>query len=333
MGYEQSIHVIDTHTAGQATRIVVGGLPILRGQTMMEKKEYFKTNFDHLRKMLMNEPRGHADMFGAVLTEPTDERADYGMIFLDGLGCLNMCGHGTIGVATALVETKMVKVTEPLTTIVLESPAGLIQVDVEVKNGKAVNATFQNVASFLYKEAVPVEVPGLGTVPCDISFGGNFFALVKAEDIQVDIEPENVREIIPKALRIMESINQQVTIQHPDLDITTVDLVEIYGEAKSEAADKQNVVVLGEGEVDRSPCGTGTCAKIAALTAKGELELNQEFVYESILRTKFVAKAVEKTTIGSYQGIIPRITGSAYITGFNHFVLDAADPLEYGFTF
>ena len=333
MSYDQSIHVIDTHTAGQATRIVVGGMPILRGKTMMEKKEYFKNNLDNIRKMLMHEPRGHADMFGAVLTEPTDDRADYGMIFLDGLGCLNMCGHGTIGVATALVETKMVKVTEPVTSIVLESPAGLIEVDVEVVNGKAKHATFQNVASFLYKEDVEVDVPELGKIHCDISFGGNFFAIVKAEDIQVDIEPENVRDIIPKALSIMKSVNQQVAIQHPTLDINTVDLVEIYGPAKSDDADNQNVVVLGEGEVDRSPCGTGTCAKIATLTAKGQLALNQEFVYESILRTKFIAKAVEETTVGEYKAILPRITGSAYITGFNHFVLDPEDPLTYGFTF
>lgn len=333
MSYDQSIHVIDTHTAGQATRIVVGGLPILRGKTMMEKKEYFKNNLDNIRKMLMHEPRGHADMFGAVLTEPTDDRADYGMIFLDGLGCLNMCGHGTIGVATALVETKMVKVTEPVTSIVLESPAGLIEVEVEVVNGKAKHATFQNVASFLYKEDVEVDVPELGKIRCDISFGGNFFAIVKAEDIQVDIEPENVRDIIPKALNIMKSVNQQVAIQHPTLDINTVDLVEIYGPAKSAIANNQNVVVLGEGEVDRSPCGTGTSAKIATLTAKGQLGLNQEFVYESILRTKFIAKAVEETTVGEYKAILPRITGSAYITGFNHFVLDPEDPLAYGFTF
>lgn len=333
MSYEQSIHVIDTHTAGQATRIVIGGLPILKGKTMMEKKNYFKNNLDDLRKMLMNEPRGHADMFGAVLTEPTDERADYGMLFIDGAGYMNMCGHGTIGVATALVETKMVKVTEPMTTIVLEAPAGLIQVDVGVENGKAVNVTFQNVASFLYKEDVTIDVPKLGRVTCDISFGGNFFALVKAEDIGVDIAPENVKEIIPKALSILESVNQQVEIQHPDLAITTVDLVEIYGEAKSPDADKQNVVVLGEGEVDRSPCGTGTCAKIATLKAKGELELNQPFVYESILKTKFEAKAIKETTVGNYQAVVPRITGSAYIIGFNHFVRDAADPLEYGFTF
>lgn len=333
MNFRKSVHVIDTHTAGQATRIIVGGIPVLKGKTMMEKKEYFKNNCDDIRRMLMHEPRGHADMFGAVLTEPIDERADYGMIFLDGVGCLNMCGHGTIGVATALVETEMVKVTEPITKLTLESPAGLIEVTVEVDQGKAVNVSFKNVPAFLYKKDVKVTVPELGTVTMDISFGGNFFAIVKAADIAVEIAPKNVKDIIPKALNIMKAVNEQIEIKHPELDIDSVDLVEIYGPAKSPDADNQNVVVLGEGEVDRSPCGTGTCAKIATLVAREQLPLDQDFVYESILQTKFIAKAVGTAKIGDYEGIIPQITGSAYITGFNHLVQDPSDPLEYGFTF
>lgn len=331
MNIRKCLHIIDTHTVGQATRIIVGGIPVLKGKTMMEKKEFFMKNYDEIRVMAMHEPRGHADMFGAILTEPTDPRADYGMLFIDGAGCLNMCGHGTIGVATALVETEMVKVEEPYTDLILEAPAGLIHVRVEVEKGHAKNVSFKNVPAFLYKKDVKVQVPGLGEVTCDISFGGNFFAIVKNTEMGVDIEPENLDEIIPRALQLKECINEQIEIKHPVLDINTVDLVEIYGEAKSKDANMQNVVVLGEGEVDRSPCGTGTCAKIATLFAREELGMNEKFVYESILRTKFSAKVTETCKVEEYDAIIPEITGSAYITGFNQLILDERDPIGYGF--
>lgn len=331
MNFTNSIQVIDTHTVGQATRIVIGGLPVLKGHTMMEKKDYFQTHYSDLRNMLMHEPRGHANMFGAVLTEPTDERADYGVLFIDGTGCLNMCGHGTIGVATALVETNMVTVTEPETKLVLEMPAGLIHLSVEVDQGHAKSVSFQNVPSFLYKQDVEVELPEFGMVTCDISFGGNFFAIIKDTELGVDIKPENIKDIVPKALSLLKHVNEQVTVQHPELDIDTVDLVEIYGDPRSDDADKQNVVVLGEGEVDRSPCGTGTSAKVATLVAKHELAMNQQFVYESILQTKFTAKAIEATKVGQYDAIIPQITGSAYLTGFNQLVVDPSDPLGHGF--
>lgn len=332
MNFRKSIHIIDTHTVGQATRIIVGGVPVLRGNTMMEKKEYFMEHCDEIRVMAMQEPRGHADMFGAVLTEPTCPEADYGMLFIDGAGCLNMCGHGTIGVAAALVETEMVKVTEPYTDLTLEAPAGLIRVRVEVEDGHAKNVSFRNVPAFLYKKDVKVKLPDFGTVTCDISFGGNFFAIIKDSELDVDIAPENLDDIIPKALELKKCINEQIEIKHPFLDITTVDLVEIYGKAKSPDADMQNVVVLGKGEVDRSPCGTGTCAKIADLHARKELALNEKFVYESVLKAKFSARVVEECKVADYDAIIPEITGSAYITGFNHLVLDRRDPIGYGFS-
>lgn len=331
MNIKRSLQIIDTHTVGQATRIIVGGIPVLRGRTMMEKKEYFMKHWDEIRVLAMHEPRGHADMFGAVLTEPTDPSADYGMLFIDGTGCLNMCGHGTIGVAAALVETGMVPVKEPYTDIVLEAPAGLIHVKVKVTDGQAESVSFRNVPAFLYKKDVKVTVPKLGEVTCDISFGGNFFAIVKNTALGVEIETKNLDDIITKALSLKKCINEQIKIKHPLLDIHTVDLVEIYGEAKSEDADMQNVVVLGDGEVDRSPCGTGTCAKIAALCARGELKLEEKFVYESILRTKFCARAVKKCKVGDYEAIIPEITGNAYITGFNQLVLDKRDPIGCGF--
>jgi proline racemase len=317
---------------GEATRIIVGGVPVLKGSTVMEKKKYFLEHYDYIRKMAMLEPRGHADMFGALLTEPCDPSADYGVIFLDGGGCLNMCGHGTIGVCTVLVETGMVKVTEPITEITLEAPAGLVRAQVEVKDGEVVQVSFKNVPAFLYKKDVTVDVPELGRkITCDISFGGSFFAIVKDEEMGVEIDPKNLDDIVPKALALRKALNENVEIKHPYLDITTVDLVEIYGKAKSSDADLQNVVVFGEKQVDRSPCGTGTSAKMADLVARGNLKIGDRFVYESVFQTKFIGVPVEKTTCGDFEAIIPQVTGKAYITGFNDLVLDRRDPLGHGF--
>ncbi|MBF1248769.1 MAG: proline racemase family protein [Lachnospiraceae bacterium] len=332
MNVGANIRCIDSHTMGEATRIIVGGVPVLKGSTVMEKKKYFLEHYDYIRKMAMLEPRGHADMFGALLTEPCDPSADYGVIFLDGGGCLNMCGHGTIGVCTVLVETGMVKVTEPITEITLEAPAGLVRAQVEVKDGEVVQVSFKNVPAFLYKKDVTVDVPELGRkITCDISFGGSFFAIVKDEEMGVEIDPKNLDDIVPKALALRKALNENVEIKHPYLDITTVDLVEIYGKAKSSDADLQNVVVFGEKQVDRSPCGTGTSAKMADLVARGNLKIGDRFVYESVFQTKFIGVPVEKTTCGDFEAIIPQVTGKAYITGFNDLVLDRRDPLGHGF--
>lgn len=304
----------------------------MRGRSVLEKKQYLMDHCDQLRRLVMHEPRGHADMFGAVLTEPFDAEAAYGMIFIDGAGCLNMCGHGTIGVATALVETGMVPVTEPYTDLLLEAPVGPVHVRVRVENACAKEVSFRNVPAFLYREDVRVDVDEIGSVPCDIAFGGNFFALVEDKALKVgDISPQTIPEIVPKALTLMKRLNEQVAVRHPELPIESVELVEVFGPPKSAGADCQNIVVLGHGEVDRSPCGTGTCAKVAALVAKRQLGLNEDFVHESVFRTKFTARAVEKTTVGPYSAIVPEITGSAFITGFNRLVLDEEDPLQCGF--
>lgn len=332
MKFSNSIQVVDSHTVGQATRVIVGGIPVLKGKTMMEKKNDLAKNYDYIRTSTMLEPRGHADMFGALLTEPTNPEADYGMIFLDGAEYLNMCGHGTIGVATVLVETGMVKVTEPYTDIVLEAPAGLVKVRVKVENHCAKEVSFVNVPAFLYKKDVEVDVPDLGHITFDIAFGGSFFAIVKDSELNVEISTENVSKNIPLAVKFLKYIKENVPVEHPLLpEINKIELVEIYGKPKSKDADVQNMVVLGEGEVDRSPCGTGTCAKLATLYSKGELAIGEPFIHESVLQTKFKGEILQETKVGPYQAIIPQITGNAYITGFNQLVIDPEDPLKYGF--
>lgn len=328
----KSIQAIDSHTMGEPTRIVVGGVPQIPGKTMPEKKSYLEKHMDNLRTAIMLEPRGHKDMFGSIITQPTKEEADLGIIFMDGGGYLNMCGHGSIGAATVAVETGMVEVKEPYTNITLEAPAGLIKATVKVKDGKAVETSIENVPAFLYKENIKIELPEIGKILVDISFGGSFFVLVKASDLGIEINPKNSTQISKIGLQIRDIVNKTIKIEHPTLKhIKTVDLVEIYGPAKNINATLQNVVVFGDGQIDRSPCGTGTSAKMAALHAKGLLKEGEEFIYESILGTMFRGKILGTTKIENFNGIIPEITASAYITGFNHFVIDDTDPVKFGF--
>lgn len=332
MKFIKSIHAVDSHTAGEATRVVVGGVPKIPGKNMPEKKQWLEDNLDYLRTAIMLEPRGHKDMFGSILTQPTVDEADYGIIFMDGGGYLNMCGHGTIGAMTVAVETGMVPVTEPVTKVVQEAPAGLIHGQVFVEDGKAKKVSFTNVPAFLYKKDQEVELPGYGKIRFDISFGGSFFAIVKAEQVGLEIVPENAAKLQDLGIQLRDIINKEIPVQHPELPhIHSVDLVEWWSKTETKGATLKNCVVFGQGQVDRSPCGTGTSAKMATLFAKGELKMGEKFFYESILGTIFEGEIVGKAKVGEYDAVIPQITGSAYITGFNHFVIDGTDPVKYGF--
>ncbi len=326
------IQTVESHTMGEATRIVIGGIPKIPGKTMAEKMEYMEENMDYLRTTLMLEPRGHNDMFGAIFTDPCMDEADIGVIFMDGGGYLNMCGHGSIGSATCAVEMGIVPITEPYTNVILEAPAGVIKARVKVENGKAQEASIVNVAAFLYKKDIEVDVPDFGKVTLDISFGGSFFALVKASDVKIDLIPQNAGQLNELGMRIINAVNEQVEIQHPVLKhIKTVDLCEFYGPAKSKDADIQNAVVFGQGQLDRSPCGTGTSAKLADLYARGEIKIGEQIVNESIICTKFIGKILSSTKVGEFDAIVPEITGSAYVTGFSQYLIDPDDPVKHGF--
>lgn len=330
--FEAAFTVVDSHTVGEFTRIVLSGFPELEGDTMMERKNFLVNHCDDYRTALMLEPRGHHDMFGAIITEPISPEADLGVIFMDTGGYLNMCGHGTIGTATVAVETGLVPVTEPYTEVVLEAPAGIIRTKVKVENGKAVEVTLTNVPAFLYKDNLTVEVDGV-TIPYCISFGGSFFALVDASKLGYNIGPAAVPALQKLGMKMLEKINKEVQVQHPTLDITTVDLVEFYGPTPNpENADMRNVVIFGEAQADRSPCGTGTSAKLATLYAWDEIKVGEEFRYESFTGSVFRGVIKEETTIGDYNAVIPQITGSAYITGLGTYVIDPTDPLKYGFS-
>lgn len=329
--YGYHLKTIDSHTEGEATRIIYDGFPKLPGKTMMDKKKYLIENYDFLRTAMMLEPRGHRDMFGALLTDPVHEEADCGVIFMDSGSYLNMCGHGSIGTAAMLVETGMVKVNEPYTEVVLDAPSGIIRTSVHVVNGKAVEVSILNVPSFLYKENVTVSINGWGNIECDISFGGSFFALVNAEKINLPLDIEKIDVITELGMKIRDEINRTIEVKHPYLDIRTVDLVEFYSHTTNPKANMKNCVIFGDAQADRSPCGTGTSAKLAALFSKGEIGLKDVFVYESITGSLFKGEIDKTVEINGGIGIIPKITGRAWITGSNEWIIDETDPLGYGF--
>ena len=330
------ISVIDTHTAGEAARLVTAGVPKIPGKDIVEKKQYLIDNLDDLRKSVMFEPRGHQDMFGAFLLPPTKEEADFALIFMDTGGYLNMCGHNTIAAVTAAVETGMVDVEEGATEkeVVVETPAGLIYATAKLKdNGaKVKEVSFKNVESFLYKRDWELDVEGVGHIKFDISFGGSFFCIISADQLGLEVKPENASKLKEAGLKIRDAINANIEIQHPTwAHIKTVDLVEIYDKPSHPEATYKNVVVFGDGNIDRSPCGTGTSAKLATLYAKGELKPGEPFVYESILGTLFKGRIVEERKLADFDAIIPEITGSGYILGFSNYVYDPDDALTYGF--
>jgi len=334
--YEKVFSVIDSHTAGEPTRVIVDGFPDIPGTTMAEKKEYIVKHYDDYRTALMFEPRGHNEMFGAVILPPTVDGADLGLIFMDGGGYLNMCGHNAIAAVTIAFEVGLVKRKGQgeMEIIVLETPAGLVKAGAYFDDcGKRVKeVSFNNVKSFLYKENQKIDLLGIGEITFDISFGGSFFVIIHASELGLKIIPDNARLLTKLGMKIRDAVNEQIKVQHPTLShIKTVDLVEIYDDPTHPDADYKNVVIFGDGQLDRSPCGTGTSAKMATLHAKGELKLGDKFVYESILGTLFTGVIWEETEVDGITAIVPEITGSSYITGFTNFVVDPNDPVKHGF--
>lgn len=328
----KTIITVDAHTMGEPTRVVIGGFPQVRGFNMAEKKIYMQKNLDYLRTALMHEPRGHNDMFGAVILPPTSQEADLGLVFMDSGGYLNMCGHGTIGAVTVAIETGIIEKKEPVTDILLDTPAGEVRVKAEVTENRVKKVSFVNVPSYVVQTNVPMSIPAVGDIEIDIAFGGSFFAIANAKDLGIKIAPDAAKDLIRMGLLIRQLINERVQVKHPlNKYINKIDLVEIYGPSQNPAANSQNAVIFGGGQLDRSPCGTGTCAKMAVLYQKGHLKINQTFVHESIIGTLFEGRVLEETRVGMYPAVVPEIKGQAYITGYQHFVIDPEDPVKFGF--
>jgi proline racemase len=331
MRTKRVFHAVDSHTEGMPTRVITGGVGVLPGATMFERRRYFIEHLDHLRRLLMNEPRGHSAMSGAILQPPTRPDADWGVVFIEVSGCLPMCGHGTIGVATVLVETGMVEVVEPVTTVRLDTPAGLVVASVAVTDGVARSVTFRNVPSFTLGLDRVVDVPGFGGVRYDMAFGGNFYAIVGLEQLGLPFDRAQKQRLLDAGLSIMDSVNKHDRPVHPsNQDIAGCHHVYLAASG-STAAHSRHAMAIHPGWFDRSPCGTGTSARMAQLHARGELSLHTDFRNESFIGTHFIGRLVEETSVGDLPAVVPTITGRAWITGTAQYFLDPDDPFPEGF--
>jgi proline racemase len=331
MRTKRVFHAVDSHTEGMPTRVITGGVGVVPGASMFQRREYFVAHLDHIRQLLMNEPRGHSAMSGAILQPPTREDADWGVLFIEVSGCLPMCGHGTIGVATVLVETGMVEVTEPVTTIRLDTPAGLVVAEVAVSEGAATSVTIRNVPSFALGLDRTVKVAGFGDVRYDIAFGGNFYAILELDQLGIPFGLEHKQRILDAGLSIMDAVNEQEPPVHPgNPEITGCHHVYLTAPG-STARRSRHAMAIYPGWFDRSPCGTGTSARMAQLYARGELPLNTDFENESFIGTRFIGRLVEQACVGELPAVVPTVTGRAWITGTAQYFLDPADPFPTGF--
>ena len=329
----RSIQAVDSHTEGMPTRVVTGGVGVLPGATMNERRLHAIEHLDGLRTFLVTEPRGHAAMSGAILQPPTRPDADWGVLYIEVSGFLPMCGHGTIGVATVLVETGMVEVQEPETVIRLDTPAGLVIARVAVSDGHADAVTIENVPSFCERLDASVEVPGLGTVPYSLAFGGNYYAMVELDDVELPFDRARKDDILDAGLRIMDAINETDPPRHPVIaGLDHVHHVEFIAPG-SDARHSRHAMAIHPGWFDRSPCGTGTSARMAELWARGELAIGDDFINESFIGTRFTGRLVRETTVGEHAAAIPTITGRAWVTGMATYLLDPSDPFPTGFEF
>lgn len=323
---------IDAHTAGEPLRILTGGLPPIPGDTILAKRRYAQTHLDDLRRALMWEPRGHADMYGAILTEPVTSDGDHGVLFLHNEGWSTMCGHGIIALVQVGLETRLISASGDPPTVRLDTPAGRVTATANREDGRLASVSFRNVPSYVVALDRSVDVSGLGRVRYDLAFGGAYYAFVAAADVGLSLTPDEVRGLIDAGTRIKQAASAAHPFAHP----TEPDLSFIYGTIfvgppHQPGHHSRNVCIFADGEVDRSPTGTGVSARAAIHYARGELALGEPFVVESILGTTFTGAAVELTTFGPHKAVIPQVTGAASITGRNEWLIDPDDPLRDGF--
>lgn len=339
------ITAVDAHACGEPGRVITGGVLNPSGATMFEKMKYFERHADHIRLRMLREPRGYPAANCNIILPPTHPEADAGFVIMEQVEYPPMSGTNTICVVTVLIETGMVPVVEPLTKLKLDTPAGLISVEAEVCNGKVRKVTFRNVPAFAAHLDAPVEVQGLGTVTVDVAYGGMFYVIADAAPLGFRLSPDEARDIVRAAEMIKAAAREQLPVSHPENpEIAGVTIAQLSGEPSTPGAHRKNTVVVSTGTLDwsrpaswtgaldRSPCGTGTCAKMAALHAKGKLPLHQDFVHEGILGTTFTGRLIEETRVGPYAAVVPTLSGQAWITGFANYVVDPEDPFPNGFT-
>ena len=326
------ITTIDAHTEGEPFRVITGGYPELPGESILARRRYALENLDHLRTALMWEPRGHADMYGCVVTPPATPEADFGVLFMHNEGYSTMCGHGIIGITTVALEAGLVPMTSPETQVKIDTPAGLVTAHARVSEGHVQSVYFHNVPSFVLVLDEELAIPGSGKVRFDIAFGGAFYAFVQAAAVGLTCNPKDFRALIEKGMDIKRSIMASRSILHPfEQDLGFLYGTIFIGAPQAKDSHSRNVCIFAEGEVDRSPTGTGVSARLAIHHARGEIGLNAPIIIESIIGSSFTGRVVRTTTYGPHHAIIPEVEGSAHITGRHEFLIDPADPLGEGF--
>ncbi len=331
-GSGDEITTIDSHTAGEYTRLIVEGVGPVAGQTMAEKLDTFKKDFDHIRLMLTREPRGHNGILAALVTEPVSEDARFGLIYMDARRYPYLCGHATIGAVATLAQTGALELNEGDNHVNIDTPSGTMTAKTVVSNGRVESIAITMVPSFVFETGRMIDVPGYGTISIDLVCTGGFFAMISSSDIGIDLVPENNKRLIDLGMKIIDAANNQVTVYHPERpEVITVDVAEFYDPAGHSELKGKNVVIYGESHLDRSPCGTGTAAKLTLLYHRKALGENQVFTNFSPLNTSFESRIMHTTTVGDFDALVTEIKGSAHITGIHKFVLDPDDPFPKGF--
>ncbi len=329
------ITTLDAHAAGEPLRIITGGLPEIKGSTILERRRYMLEHFDYIRQALMWEPRGHYNMYGCVITEPVSPEADLGVLFMHNEGYSTMCGHGIIALVTALLETGTFPARGRQTPVNLDTPAGLVRATAYLdNNGHVERVSFLNIPSFLYARDVELELPNYGKVMVDVAFGGAFYAFIRAKQFGLKVTPENTTQLVTVAEAIKVAVNAAISIEHP----IEPDLSFVYGTILIDAPENpshhsRNICVFADAEVDRSPTGTGVSARLALHHTRGEIIDGQEIIVESILgsASTFHGKVVGRAKVGPYDAIVPEVSGKAFITGQHEFIIDKRDELGRGF--
>lgn len=328
---KKTFFCIDAHTCGNPVRLVAGGGPLLEGKNMSEKRQHFLKEFDWIRTGLMFEPRGHDMMSGSILYPPSDPANDIAVLFIETSGCLPMCGHGTIGTVTIAIEEGLV-VPKTDGLLKLEVPAGLVHIEYKQSGKKVTSVKIKNIKSFLASEGLTADCPGLGELTVDVSYGGNFYAIVDEQRNFRGIENYRAEELIGWSRELRKNINAKYKFVHPeDPTINGCSHILWTGKVKDPTSTARNAVFYGDKAIDRSPCGTGTSARLAQWHAKGKLKKGEAFVHESIIGSKFIGRVEEETVLNGKPAIVPSIEGWAVVTGYNTIIIDDTDPYAYGF--
>ncbi|HNR04414.1 MAG TPA: proline racemase family protein [Bacillota bacterium] len=335
MNFSHYITCIDAHTAGEPLRIITAGFPPIPGNTILEKRDYVNKNYDGLRRMLMLEPRGHSGMYGCILVPAVTPDGDFGVLFTHNEGLSSMCGHGIIGVTKVVIETGMIGCTEGENVIRIDSPAGRVTAYADVEKGKVLRVRFHNVPCFVYKENITVHVDSLNRdVVCDIAYCGAFYVYIDADRVDLEVEPQYAEQLVKIGMEIKHKVMEEYTFKHP----TEPGIDWLYGTILMSPVERignrlisNNICIFAEGQIDRSPTGTGTGGRTALLVHKNIMQEDDTLVNKSVIDTPMESKVISRCKVGQYDAVITEVSGTAHITGFNNIVLDPDDPLPEGF--